>query len=225
MAGTQHLLAMATAFLLANTPSGKLDVVGVVVQANHASLDAQEVAQGTTVYDGDRLSTDADGTLRVLVGEAMVDLRQQSSARVRDASRSAGRDFAVELESGVATLSVTAADGGEIVACGAHVRPVAQQRGVVRVQVVGPRELLVYAHHGAAEVAYRSEKETIPEGKTYRVLLNPGDDERSGTIARAPGRSKKTLLLVALSAGAATVAGLALGLTEKQSAVESPDHP
>jgi len=220
MFGTPRLVAIAMALLTVNSPSGKLEVVGVVVQANHASLGTQEAAEGTTIYDGDRLSTDAEGTLRVMIGEAMVDLRKQSSATVREASGSAGREFAVELESGAATLSVTAANAGEIVACGAHIRPVSQVRGVVRVQVVGPRELLVYAQRGAAVVAYRGEAETIPEGKAYRVLLNDADDAGpQGSVAKRPVHAARSLILVAI----VVAAGVSVPLVWK--GLESPDRP
>ena len=220
MVGTPRLVAAAMALLLANLPSGKLDVVGVVVQANHASLGTREVAEGTTIYDGDRLSTAAEGTLRVMIGEAMVDLRKESSATVREAAQGTKQEFAVELESGMATLSVTAANAGEIVACGAHVRPVSQARGVVRVQVLGARELLVYAQRGAAQVAYRSETETIPEGKAYRVLLNPEDDGGAqGPVAKRPVHAARSLILVAVL----VAAGVSVPLAWK--GLESPDRP
>jgi hypothetical protein len=93
---------------------------------------------------------------------------------------------------GVATLSVSAAKAGEIVACGARVRPVSQVCGVVRVQILAPNELLVYAQRGAAQVSYRDETETIGEGKAYRVVLNESDDpEQSGSIAKVPAWRRK----------------------------------
>jgi hypothetical protein len=227
MAGTQRLLAITMAiFSAGSSGSGNLDAMGVVVEANHASLGAHAAEEGTTIYDGDRVSTDAEGTVRLRIGEAMLDLRKQSSATVRESSRGTAKEFAVELASGVATLSIAAANDGEIVACEAHVRPVSQVRGVVRVQIIGPRELLVYAQRGPALVAYRGETETIAEGRAYRVLLKASEDDgQGGAIAKEPTRRGKLLVVVAIAAGAGVATGVALAVGGKQSAVESPDRP
>jgi hypothetical protein len=62
MAGTQRLLAMAMVSLLVgvavySTP----DVLGIILGSNRASLGAHSASEGTSVYDGDRLSTEAGG--------------------------------------------------------------------------------------------------------------------------------------------------------------------
>jgi hypothetical protein len=50
MAGTQRLLAITMAFSLAGFPrSAKPDALGIVVQADHASLSSQAASEGTTV--------------------------------------------------------------------------------------------------------------------------------------------------------------------------------
>jgi len=224
MAGTQRLLAIAMAFFSVNVPGGKLGVVGVVVAASHATLGAQAATEGTTIYEGDRLATDAEGTLRVRVGDAVVELRNRGSAVLRDSGHGAASEFAVELAAGVATLSVSTARAGEIVAWGAHVRAVSQVRGVVRVEILGERELLVYAQRGPAQVSYRDETETIAEGKAYRVVLNPAEEGAAQDLSpRPPGKRKKALLLIAV--GAATAVGVALAVTSRHANAESPDHP
>ncbi|MFI5092117.1 MAG: hypothetical protein ACHQIK_01620 [Candidatus Acidiferrales bacterium] len=64
MAGTQRLLAIAMAVFLANIPArAKPDALGIIVLADRASLDSQAASEGTTVFDGDRLSTIAGGRL------------------------------------------------------------------------------------------------------------------------------------------------------------------
>ena len=226
MAGTQRLLAIAMTFFLTGVPvNGNLEAVGVVVEANHATLGSQAATEGTTIYDGDRLTTDAEGTLRLRVGDAVVDLQNRGSAVLRESGLGAAGEFAVELTAGVVTLSVSAARAGEIVACGARVRPGSQVRGVVRVEIVGPRELLVYAQRGPAQISYRDDTETIAEGKAYRVLLNPTEEGAGQDLSpKAPGKRKKALLLIAL--GAATAVGVSLALLDRRHAnAESPDYP
>jgi len=183
-------------------------------------------SEGTTIYDGDRLSTDADGELRLFIGEAVLRLGDRSSVIVRETPSKAGKEFEAELLAGTVVLSVTTANGGEVVACSAQIRPVSETRGVVRVQIFGPHELNVYAQRGAAQISYRGETETIAEGKAYRVLLNdPADGAARGQGARISGKRRKALLLIAIGAGAALAVGIAVAVTGGQKAVESPDRP
>src|SRR5271155_5285724 len=181
MAGTQRLLAITMAFSLAGIPgSAKPDALGIVVKADHASLGSQAASEGTTVYDGDRLSTEAKGSLQLLIGDAMLYVAEQSSVIVHEDARIAAKEFEVELVSGAAVLSVTTGTTADIVASSARVRPMAETRGVVQVQRVGAQELIVFARRGPAQISYRGESETIAEGKSYRVMLNPSDDGASG---------------------------------------------
>lgn len=231
MAGTQRLLAIAMAFSLIRIPiSAKPDALGIVVLADHASLGSQATSEGTTVYDGDRLSTEAGGSLRLLIGEAMLHVIEQSSVIVhRDVSQVA-KEFEAELAWGTAVLSVPAGTEAAIVANSARVRPMAKTRGVVQVRLVGPQELIVFARQGPAQISYRGESETVTEGKSYRVLLNVSDDGASGGQgAKKSGRRRKTLLLIAV--GTATAVGVALLWRSTHrgagtsTGVESPDRP
>jgi hypothetical protein len=230
MAGSQRLVAIAMSLLLTSRAGGAApDVVGIVVQASHASLGSHEASEGTTLYDGDRLATDAEGALRVLMGQAALHLSEKSSVVLHDHSSGGAKEFQAELLSGTAVLSVSATSGWEIVACAARVRPVSETRGIVRVQILGPQELLVYAQSGPAQVTYRGETETVPEGKAYRVMLNASGDggAQDGSAAKPPAHRGKMLLLVAIATGAATAAGIALAVTGggSQRGVESPDKP
>jgi len=225
MAGTQRLLAAFVAVLMANiSGSGKPEALGIIVQVEHATLGSAAAAEGTTIYDGDRISTNEEGSARLRIGEAMLQLADKSSVILHsDAGREA-KEFEAELLSGTASLSAAAGTEGEIVASGARVRTVSDTRGVVRVQRIGPYELIVFAERGPAQISYRGDSETIPEGKSYRVLLNPSDDEgTAGSGAKHSGKRRKALLLIAIPAGAAA---LAFGLWhETNKGVESPDRP
>jgi hypothetical protein len=142
----------------------------------------------------------------------------------------AAKEFEAELVSGTAALSATAGTTAEIVASSARVRPIPETRGVVQVRLVGPHELIVFARRGSSQISYRDESETIAEGKSYRVMLNPSDEGASGVKgAKKSGEHAKALVLIAI--GAAKTAGIALlwrSMDRSASAsrgVESPDHP
>lgn len=226
MTGTRRLLAVAMAFSMGHSPgSGKADAFGIVAQADHASLGSLAASEGTTIYDGDRLSTEASGSLQVVFGEAIVYLAEQSSVIVHNDGSGAARELEAELVSGTAVLSETARTAGEIAASSARVRPTAKTRGVVQVRLVGPHELIVFARRGPAQISYRDESETIAEGKCYRVLLNAAQDAGSAEPSpKAPGKGRKVLILIAIGAG---VAGIILPTVLRGSGggVESPDRP
>ena len=100
-------------------------------------------------------------------------------------------------------------------------------RGVVQVRLVGPHELI---RRGPAQISYRRESETIAEGKSYRVLLNPSDDSGSGVQgAKKMGKHSKALVLIAVGAAAAAgITALWTGVEKGASGstgVESPDRP
>ncbi|MHB8500126.1 MAG: hypothetical protein ACYDCG_14275 [Candidatus Acidiferrales bacterium] len=223
MAGTQRLLAITMAVFLANVPArAKPDVLGIVVQADHASLDSEALSEGTTVFDGDRLSTSAGGRLRLRIGEALLDLPADSSVAVHHNAGMGARDFEAELLSGTVVLSEPAGSAAEIVASSARVRPAAETRGMVQVELAGPRELIVFARLGPAQISYQGESATIAEGKCYRVLLKSSEDGARGDQGgEKPLKRGKALLLIAVAVGAAT--GIAVGLNLK--GAESPDRP
>ena len=221
MAGTQRLLAIAMTYFLAGVPgSGRTDVLGIVVQAHHANLGSHAVSEGTTVYEGDRLSTDPGGTLQVRSGEVMLRLKEASSVVVRDGASVAVKEFRAELVSGSVELSAAEGVGAEIVACGARIRPAGNTAGVIQVRVLGEKELVIFARRGSAQFSYHDESATIAEGKTYRVVLDPADDRAPGDqTAKKPGRPNKAFLLIA-GGIVPGVVGVAIW-----KALESPDRP
>ena len=223
MAGTQRLLAITMAVFFANIPGrAKPDGLGIVVQADHASLDAQAVFEGTTVFDGDRLSTGADGTLRLGIGEALLDLTADSSVVVHSNTGKTEKALELELLSGTAVLSETAESKAEIVASSARVRPVGETRGVVQAEFVGPRELIVCARRGPTQIFFQGESASVAEGKCYRVLMNASAAGAAGDESgKKPGKRGKALVLIAVAVAAVT--GIVVWLDLRGS--ESPDRP
>ena len=92
--------------------------------------------------------------------------------------------------------------------------------------VFGPNEPHVYARHGSLQLLYRGETETIAEGESYRVLLDPSDGDASKKGAVKGARVRNTFLLVAITgavAGAAAAGALHGNHGHKK--MESPDRP
>lgn len=225
MVGTQHLLAIEMSLLLTGISNGaKPGVLGIIEVADRASLSGHLVSEGTSVYDGDQLSTETRGAMQFRSGGVTLALGEESSVIVRGEPSNTGTGFTAELVSGAMTLSVAAEAAAEIQALGARIWPGANARVIMQVRILGPKELIVYARRGAVQVSYREQSEMIMEGKSYYVLLDPpdGDDSKDPT-AKKPGKRGKAFVLIAV-ATTAVAAGIATSLALQQH-YESPDRP
>jgi hypothetical protein len=132
-----------------------------------------------------------------------------------------------ELASGTLLFSATTTGSIVIAANEALVRPTANVATVAHVRMVNPRELRIYAQRGSLEFSYRGESETIPEGKTYRVFLDPSETELAGLgpnpAIKPPVTHHPTFILVAIAA--AVGAGVAIAIPMMMHSDESPDRP
>ncbi len=122
------------------------------------------------------LATDAQGALRLRAGNALVYLNAQSSAAVHIVAGG----LQTELLSGTIVFSSSQASAIALLANGGEIRPVANGPAVAQVSLVGSQELIVVARRGAMQFTYGGESEVIPEGASYRVLLDPSDEALGG---------------------------------------------
>jgi hypothetical protein len=199
-------------------------VIGTIVQAERAQLGAAPASRGATIYDGDALGTDDDGTMRLRAGAALVYLGGNSGAKLRRTATG----FQTELIAGTAVFSTAQVTAMEFLAEGALIRPSADGPTVAQVTVAGPKELDVIARRGALQFTYGGESEMIPEGASYRVMLDPPEAvaaslaSREGTNPNPPrraGRSRRAFLFL-LGGGAG---GVAVWIIHE--AIGSPDKP
>lgn len=219
-----HLSALATAgFLTLSLLQARPLVLGVVLEADRAHVNTTPVTDGTTVYDGDRFSTEAGGMLFLQGRGAVFELNAESAVTVR--SRATGaQGTEAELSRGTLVFKAERSTAVEVVARDARIWPASEMRTIGEVSVVGANELHVYARRGSLQLLYRGETETIAEGETYRVILDPSDDEgqKKGPVKGA--RARKTFLLIAIP-GAVVAAAAALHENHGHKKMESPDRP
>ena len=100
---------------------------------------------------------------------------------------------------------------------------------VGQVTVIGPQLLYVYARQGVRSFSYQDESEVIAEGKPYRVILDPSDDDSTNKPGDTQSddqnndqkkRRHKGFLFVLLGVGAAVGS-----IIRKFDETESSDHP
>jgi hypothetical protein len=156
--------------------AGGYSPVGLVLQADRARVGDDWAATGATVFDGERLWTDNAGSLRVRLGGSQAYLPPKSAAIVHQADGG----FAANLQVGTVVLSSASGDSFHLVANGATIQPHTNQPTVAQVTLVSPSELLLYSRRGALEVFMEDQLEIVPEGGSYRMMIQPADPSPQG---------------------------------------------
>ena len=219
----RRILVTTLAFSLAGIPAlARVTALGVITQASGANLSTAQASAGTTLYDGDHLSTSENGTLRVRSKGASLYLGPQSGITFRSVPATSDSTEA-DLTQGTATFSALQPGAIEINADQASIRPSSGMPTMAQVTIVGPKELRVYARRGALEFSYKGETEIIPEGADYRVVLDPPEeaarDHSNDQPIKEPGRRRKTFIFILLGAAGA------IAFWTAHQALESPDRP
>ena len=210
--------------------------LGVVMQARRAYLGSAAASAGASVYDGDRLSTDARGSLVLRSGDSTIYLSNATQVVLRGITKDA-KAAQAEVAAGTVVFSMPSAATMVISSGGATIRPDTNAPTLGQITVIDQKSFQISARKGALKVSYYDDSEVVPEGNSYRVELYRSDDSPTATaIAGKPRRSNKrkriALFLIAGGAVAAAVAaGVATGGAGSNTSsgiakdFESPDHP
>ena len=211
-------------FLLAGAPlparaagTPNLLPLGVVTQASGAHFNAAKVSLGSTIYDGDGLSTEPEGALQFRGSAAQLYLPGSSGVTLHGLPMRTQ----AQLQTGTVVFSTAKAAAMEIIADEALIRPGADGPTVAQVTMIGPKELQISARRGVLQFAYAGETEKIAEGASYRIVLDP--PEAAPPFPQRPpvkaGReNKKFKIIVIVAVAWATEWAL-------HEVFESPDRP
>jgi hypothetical protein len=206
------ILAAALSVTLASAPlmgAPTATVLGTVVTAERAHVDDGIASVGTTVFGGDRLSTEDQGSVQIRAGAARLLLLSASSAMVND---SEGAPSA-KLLAGTATFSTGNAHAFTLYASKAAVRAQSDAPTIGQVRLLNAKELLITSKRGPLSVTVDGETQIIEDGKAYHVYLDPdmaaaqgpagaggqGPSGKGGSPLKA-GRSRFLIVVVAVTA-------------------------
>jgi hypothetical protein len=171
-------LALLVSFSLLSTPlrAAPSSWLGTIVYADRARLATGEAHVGTTVYSGDKLSTDQSGSVQVRTGAARFLLSGASSAAFsqEDATPAATLAF------GTATFSTANSRAFALHVASAVIRPSSDRPTVGKVTVLNTKELVVQSSRGSLSIAVEDDVREIPEGTAYRVVLDPNAADPQG---------------------------------------------
>jgi hypothetical protein len=211
------LRALCTGFLavsLASIPvcagtTSTASPLGIVLTADHARVGESPVSVGTTVYGGDLLSTESQGNLQVRAGAARLLLVGSTTAVLNDN----GGTHSAKLIRGTAVFSTGNAHAFTLFASKAAISAHTDAPTIGQVTYISDKELLVLAKRGDLLVTVEGESQVIPEGTSYRVLLDPPADPSQGPAGAggppAAGRSHFLTLVVIVTAVGTTFAIIA----------------
>ena len=203
-------------------PSSSL---GTVVYADRAHVGAGVVSVGSTVFGGDRLSTEQAGSAQVRAGAARFLLSGGSSAIFAQEDGST----AATLTIGSATFSTASSKAFTLHVATAVIRPNTDDPTIGHVTILNPRELVVKSTKGSLTVAVEDDVRVVPEGAAYRIVLEPSNTPPPSQGARGSGakgfggspvkaaKSKFIWYAIGITAGLTIWAVL--------EALESPDRP
>jgi hypothetical protein len=188
--------------------------LGKVAEADRAYLGGACALNGATIYAGDVVETDKQGTLRLSLGKGQLYLSASSSASLEEHAGLAS----VTLARGSATFSMPDPAQFELETPAGVLRGSGRNASRGQVVITKPSEIVVSASHGDLVLDNDGQFYTIPEGKSYRVVVDdvrapaPGDGTSKDT-----GHRKRRLLFFLVVGGTLVAATLPFSLFGSES--------
>jgi hypothetical protein len=184
----------------ASSPSAPL---GVVVSADNANVGAGVTTSGATIYDGDRLRTPANSTLRVRLGSGQLVLRQNTLADVH----AFPNGFAANLAAGSIVVSSTEGQTFEVMTDGATIRPANAQPTSAQISRISGTEVILTSTRGTLQVTMGDEVKTLEAGSSYKMEVE-SEDPGPGPNPQFPTPTARNRFLLIAIPVAAAVTGI-----------------
>lgn len=179
--------------------------LGWVLQAERAHVGPDITSGGATIYDGDRLETQGDGTLRARLGNSQLYMRPGTMADVHGFANG----YSATLLGGTIIASSPEGQTFQLLANGATIRPVGALATVAQITLVNPTELLLTSNLGAIQVSFAGDVKTIEAGNSYRMEIQPAADAGpQGSGAPTHGGTSNAIYIWIAAAVAATTVGV-----------------
>jgi hypothetical protein len=204
--GIFALLAVVVLAVSAAAAPVPVASMGIVLQANNATLDGSPAVNSATIFNGNTLSTDNAGALRARFGSSQIYLFANSRVTVSHAVNG----FIADLSGGSVLLSSAAGENFEVLADGATVKSEENQQTVAQISWVSPTELMLTSRRGDLEVTMGDETKTVNEGSSYRMMIvpasQPAASPASPTASGSSGGNAFLFVAVAIVAAGTGVA-------------------
>ena len=194
---------------------------GTITQVQTTWLDRSLATVGTTVYPGDILRTDENGSVRLRGGMAQFYMMSDSEARMEDTEKG----FRASLLKGTAGFASGPNDIVELTALDVVLRSRDGQPSHGRVSIVAPNELVVTSFKGPFELSLDGDTREVADGTSYRVTLqeDTGKPQAEGNGNEAVRNRRKIVKWIIIGSG--IVGSGLIGYWVYHELMESSDTP
>lgn len=165
--GILAVLAVAVLAVSAAAATAPVNSMGIVLNANNASLNGSTAVNRATIFSGDMLATQNAGELRALFGSSQVYLFANSMLSVSQV----GDGLSAELTGGSVLLTSGEGQTFRVMADGVVVQPKGNGHSVAQISFVSPTELMLTSRQGDLELTMGDETQTVAQGNSYRVTI------------------------------------------------------
>ncbi|HET9400290.1 MAG TPA: hypothetical protein VFO34_05000 [Candidatus Acidoferrales bacterium] len=184
------ILLLGVAVTCSAATTGANAPLGVIVIGQKAMLGSVPIADGTSLFDGDTVSTQDQGSLRISLGAAQVWLGQNSALSLHKTATG----VEARLETGMMRFSGAAGAPLEFRVLDALVRP-KQPTAAGQLAVITPTEFQVGSTSGTLTVDVDGDVRTVEESTAYDATLSSADPQ----MPQVAGRRHFILLWVIIS--------------------------
>jgi hypothetical protein len=178
----QPVLIVILALTFASIPalSAPNASLGVVTGSDHASVSQVAAIDGTSVYDGDIISTQPTGSMRLRMGNSQIVLAGNTTVALHKSD--AG--VYVTLVQGVVRFSMVPGSPMEVRALDSIVvRAKGENAAIGQLTLVSPKEFQIGSSKGDLAVTVDGTEHDVAESQAYRVSL---EEPSSGSGATNP---------------------------------------
>ena len=160
-------VAVTLCFALFPAHAAQTKSLGMVLDSQGGHIGSAPTSAGASVYVGDILNTEMDGSLTVRIGHTTYQLLGDTSAAFYPGQASP----IAELRRGTIVISNNSAtEGFEIFASDVRIVSGAARPIQGQVSLKSPCELVVTSKEGLMEVVAGSEKRSVDHDHSYRVI-------------------------------------------------------
>jgi len=223
MVFTRCFLCVSLSFCLAPFPFCRAyaaeETLGVLTQAHLAHVDEALAFPGLSVFEGEQLTTDAQGRIGVRIGHAVLTLAGNTSAVLFHITGG----IHVDVETGSVYFNGAPGEVAEMHVGDAFLRTATKEASQVRLIILAPNVLQVTAQKGGLNFSYRQEFRYLPEGLTYRIYLDaPAEPQMDAVDAAKAGIAGKVAYFIM---GGAAAGAAAWGIHEIVAGGNPPISP
>jgi hypothetical protein len=185
--------------LMASPPGTPSAPLGIVLAAENAHAGVDATFSGATIYDGDRLVTLPDGTMRVRLGTGQLFLRENTVAQVHSFTNG----FSADLDAGTVSVSSLEGQSFQLLADGATIRPANTHPTSAQIAKISSTELVLTPTRGTLQITMGDEVKTLEAGSSYKLEVETEPADPQGRPPVAAAKNHFIIILIA-AVGVAT---------------------